>query len=378
MGAKIFMKNTLVAVTGASPQVLTETLYGLHTQGKAFPDEMYVITTQSSKDMLMDGLYTRGHLQALYDEYQLPPVKFDESHIWVIEDEDGNLLNDAKREEDQSVMADFITRKVAWLTNQEDTAIHASIAGGRKTMAFYMGYAMSLLGREQDTLSHVFVNDEFEFVRDFYFPTLNDNWIAGKNLGEMLNTKDAEITFAEIPFVRMRKSLSNDLIAQIDQASFSKTVAQMNAANQDLSVQVSLNAKTVSVLGIDIKLTPKEVAFYQWLLQQSNRAILADRTFTECKQHSMTYLNIYMKIADDPRVLTKTFGIENSIAWNEGDMASLKMMEVEFIQPIRSTLNAKLKKLLPAEAFEKVKVNSEKKKGIATYWIDPELSLICD
>ena len=372
------MKNILVAVTGASPQVLTETLYGLHTQGKTFPDEMYVITTQDSKDMLMDGLYTRGHLQALYDEYQLPEIKFDESHIWVIEDEDGNLLDDAKREEDQTFMADFITRKVAWLTNQEDVAIHASIAGGRKTMAFYMGYAMSLFGREQDSLSHVFVNDEFEFVTDFYFPTLNDNWIDGKVAGEKLNTKDACITLAEIPFVRMRKSISDNLIEQIDQASFSKTVAQMNAANQDLSVKVSLNAKTVSVLGIDIKLTPKELAFYQWLLQQSNRAILADRAFTEIKQHSIDYLDIYTQIADDPRVLKETFGIENSIAWKEGDLMNLKAMEVEFIQPIRSNVNRKLKKVLPADAFEKVKINSEKKKGIATYWIDPELCLNCD
>jgi len=378
MGTQILMKNILVAVTGASPQVLTETLYGLHTQGKVFPDEMYVITTQDSKKMLMDGLYTRGHLQALYDEYQLPVVKFDESHVWVIEDEDGNLLNDAKREEDQSVMADFITRKVAWLTNQDDCAIHASIAGGRKTMAFYMGYAMSLLGREQDTLSHVFVNDEFEFVRDFYFPTLNDHWIIGKNPGEMLNTKDAEITFAEIPFVRMRKSLSNDLIGQIDQASFSKTVAKMNAANQKLSVEVSMNAKTLSVLGIDIKLTPKELAFYQWLLQQPNRSILADRVFTDNKQHSMDYLDIYTQVGDDPRVLTGTFGIENTIAWKEGDTAMLKTMELEFIQPIRSSVNSKLKKALPMDALEKVKIQSEKKKGIATYWIELELILICD
>jgi CRISPR-associated protein (TIGR02584 family) len=372
------MKNILVAVTGASPQVLTETLYGLHTQGKAFPDEMYVITTQDSKEMLMDGLYTRGHLQALYDEYQLPAVKFDESHIWVIEDEDGNLLHDAKREEDQSVMADFITRKVAWLTEQENCAIHASIAGGRKTMAFYMGYAMSLLGREQDALSHVFVNDEFEFVKDFYFPTLSDNWITGKNPGETLNTKDAEITFAEIPFVRMRKSLSNDLIGQIDQASFSKTVAKMNAANQKLSVKVSMNAKTLSVLGIDIKLTPREFALYQWLLQQPERSMLADRHFSENLQHSKDFLNIYMQIADDPRVLNDTFGIENTIAWEEGDLSTLKGMDVKFIQPVRTNVNSKLKKVLPVEALEKVKIQSKKQKGIATYWIEPELILICD
>jgi len=37
-----------------------------------------------------------------------------------------------------------------------------------------------------------------------------------------------------------------------------------------------------------------------------------------------------------------------------------------------------LKKALPIDALEKVKIQSKKQKGIATYWIEPELILICD
>lgn len=174
------MKNILVAVTGASPQVLTETLYALYTQGKIFPQEVYVITTQNAKDILVEGLFHDGHWQRLITDYQMPAIKFDESHIWLIADDEGRVLDDAKAEADQTIMADFITRKTAELTADPDCSVHASLAGGRKTMAFYMGYAMSLYGREQDALSHVFVNDEFEFVKDFYYPTPYDNVITGK------------------------------------------------------------------------------------------------------------------------------------------------------------------------------------------------------
>jgi CRISPR-associated protein (TIGR02584 family) len=185
------LKNILVAVTGASPQVLTETIYALHTQGKAFPEEVYVITTSSSKDMLTKGLFDEGHWEAMLDEYQMPLIQFSEDNIWVIADEQGQELDDAKGEGDQSVMADFICKKMAWLTSMKDVALHASIAGGRKTMAFYMGYAMSLFGRAQDSLSHVFVDEKFEFVKDFYYPTLHDNWIEGRENGKLINTKDA-------------------------------------------------------------------------------------------------------------------------------------------------------------------------------------------
>lgn len=133
------MKNILLAITGASPQVVTETLYALHADGKALPDEMFIITTLGTKAMLMDGLFEQGHLAALQDEYRMPALKFDESHIWLIEDENGQPIDDAKSIADQTYMADFITRKVFELTEQADTAIHASIAGGRKTMAFYLG-----------------------------------------------------------------------------------------------------------------------------------------------------------------------------------------------------------------------------------------------
>lgn len=66
------MNHILIAVTGASPQVLTETVYALHKQGGQMPEEVFVITTANSKQTLEKGLFEDGHWLQLFDNYKLP------------------------------------------------------------------------------------------------------------------------------------------------------------------------------------------------------------------------------------------------------------------------------------------------------------------
>ena len=368
------MKQILVAVTGASPQVLTETLYALHIQGKPTPDEVFVITTKNSKQTLIEGLFEQGYWQQLIQDYSLPCIKFDESSIWVITDEQGNELEDAKGEEDQSSMADFITRKIANLTANPNCAIHASIAGGRKTMAFYMGYAMSLYGREQDALSHVFVNDEFEFVSDFYYPTLQDNWIKGKTADSLVNTKEAVVTLAEIPFVRMRKQFESDLLNQLEDSSFSKTVALMNAASQPLSVAINLKTKKLSVLGVDIKLSAKLLAFYLFIVFQPLRKVKVGSGFIKNTDFTKQYLQIFYDMKGDVRVF-KTFGLLDEGDWIREDFERLQPMNAKYIQEVLSQFHKKLMHHLPNDVVDKIKVHSDGVKGGATYSVCNELTI---
>jgi CRISPR-associated protein (TIGR02584 family) len=359
------LKNILLAITGASPQVVTETLYALHIEGKTFPDEVIVITTSGSKAMLMEGFFTNGHLTAMQQEYDMPHFIFDESNILLIEDEQGNPIEDAKSIEDQTYMANFITRKVFELTKDENIAIHASIAGGRKTMAFYLGYAMSLLGRPQDSLSHVFVNDEFEFVKDFYYPTKATNWIVGKQGNGKVDTSQAQVTLAEIPFVRMRQAVDPQLINSMGKMSFSQTVATLNSIhNQCVVVDVYLKNKTLSVSGVDIKLTAKELAFYIWLItltQGIDRGLLVssdERVFKQNFDNAIGFLTQYLVIGSDSRVFNKTFGIEPE-DFNDKNYAGLLPMSKEFVQQNRSNINKALKNNLPSELAAKIEIGSQ-------------------
>lgn len=351
------MKNILLATTGANPQVLTETLYAIHQSGKAFPEEIFVITTLSTKEWLIEGLFEQGHLQALKEEYNLTDFVFDESHIWLIEDENGEPIDDAKSIEDQTYMADFITRKVYELTQDVNTAIHASLAGGRKTMAFYFGYAMSLLGREQDTLSHVFVDDHFENVSDFWYPTKQSRLVEGKNGEGEVDLSEATVTLAEIPFVRMRNAIDPTLLSSMVNLSFSQTVGMLNASQSDqLKVTVNKRASSIEAVGVTTALTPKETAFYLWLLSKGEDGLVVDRGFEENTQNSIEFLNAYSELASDPRVY-KTFNTTPE-DFVEGNDSNLKGMERTFVQTQRSNINRKLKKSLPAPTAAKLEIIS--------------------
>ncbi|TMO02087.1 CRISPR-associated ring nuclease Csm6 [Pseudoalteromonas sp. S558] len=365
------MKNVLLIVTGASPQVLTETLFALYQQGKPIPEEIFVITTKSTKVMLTDGLFKQSHLAQLIADYQLPNINLPDENIWLIEDDKGQPINDAKSEIEQTYMADFITRKVFELTNKNDISIHASIAGGRKTMAFYLGYAMSLLGREQDSLSHVFVNDEFEFVKDFYYPTPYSQVIDGKN-GAQVDCINAKVTLAEIPFVRMRQSIDETLIANMQSASFSQTVASLNSAHKkDLTLEINVKAKILTFAGIEIKLTAKETAFYLWLHQYSqseHKRLIVGRKFEECTKHSIEYLTLLQKNSSDLRVFRDTFGVEPE-DFRDGLHSNLKVMEKTFVQQTRSRINNKINKFLPNELAKKIAIDSNNQSFETSYWL---------
>jgi len=52
------MKNILLAVTGLSPQVITETLYALHQNNRKV-DSVHVITTRDGKDLEIASVGSR-------------------------------------------------------------------------------------------------------------------------------------------------------------------------------------------------------------------------------------------------------------------------------------------------------------------------------
>lgn len=58
--------------------------------------------------------------------------------------------------------ANFLLEQMTELCSDNDCAIHTSIAGGRKSMGALLTQVMSLIGREDDTISHVLVHKELE------------------------------------------------------------------------------------------------------------------------------------------------------------------------------------------------------------------------
>ena len=76
----------------------------------------------------------------------------------VLTDMQGEMT-DIRSPEDNLSAADQVAKLIRELTNDPDRQLHVSLAGGRKTMSFYLGYALSIFGRDDDRLSHVLVDE---------------------------------------------------------------------------------------------------------------------------------------------------------------------------------------------------------------------------
>ncbi|WP_298509595.1 CRISPR-associated ring nuclease Csm6 [uncultured Ruminobacter sp.] len=209
--------DILLSVTGMTPQVVTETLYAIHKETpERFPKEIYIITTKKGAEGVRNNLLgEKGKLNEFCREYGISPIVFNEDrHLKIIHDVDGELIDDARTKEEQAVIADFIFNEIKELTelNQNNTPkyrIHASIAGGRKTMTYLTGSSMNILANPQDRLSHVLVSEAFESNKEFYYPTKSENLIPGKQEGIYLDTSKAKVELSEIPLMRLRTLLDN-------------------------------------------------------------------------------------------------------------------------------------------------------------------------
>lgn len=250
-------------MAGLSPQIVTETVFALAIRGEdgVLPNEIEVITTTEGARRARLALLSDepGWFRRLCDEYEIPPIAFDTSRLLVVQDANGLELDDIRSAEDNLAAADFITRRIRALTSDPSASVHVSIAGGRKTMGFYAGYALSLFGRPQDRLSHVLVSEPFESSWEFFYPARTERVIsvAGNALADAAK---AQVTLADIPFVRLRDGLPKALLS--GDATFETTVLGAAAAFAPDELVLLPSSRTVRLGGQALALTPTQFGLY--------------------------------------------------------------------------------------------------------------------
>jgi CRISPR-associated protein (TIGR02584 family) len=260
-------KRILLAVTGLSPQIVTETLYALCVaQDSAWvPDEIHLITSQEGAERARLSLLdpVAGQFHSFCRDYpQALGIAFTPAQIHAIVDRDGNSLPDIRTPEDNAQAADAIHALVREFTADPASELHVSIAGGRKTMGFYLGYCLSLAARPQDKLSHVLVSDPFESLADFYYPPAVPCLLHTRD-GRPIHTADARVMLAEIPFVRLRPLLPAAALAT--HQSFSEAVAATQAHLEKPALRIDLAHRQLTCGRSVVALPPQLLAWYAWL-----------------------------------------------------------------------------------------------------------------
>jgi CRISPR-associated protein (TIGR02584 family) len=268
-----------LATVGLNPQILTETLYALAVKldPPFVPTEIHAITTAEGRQRIMLTLLDEGRaiLRVFAGDFALTGLAqaLTKERIYTVVGTDGKRLDDIASEADNVAVADLTAGLVRELTADSEAALHVSIAGGRKTMGFLLGTALSLFGRRQDRLSHVLVASSFEQHPDFFYPPPVPRVLTGR-AGEPLSTADAHLILADIPFVRLRAGLPEDLLSGA--ASYSQAIASAQAAVNEPGLLLDPASLTATCDGRAIRLRPALFAVYAWLARRRRDGAAGD------------------------------------------------------------------------------------------------------
>ena len=198
-------------------------------------------------------------------DYGLDPgtIAFDDQSFVVIE-RDGRPLPDVVSAPDHAAVAATVLGLVRRLTADHRAAVHASMAGGRRTMAFYLAHALSLYGRVHDRLSHVLVDPRFADADAFYYPPPTPATVVVR--GRRLNTADAGVALAAVPILRLRDELPLRLIDAL--APYSAPQTDGSGPTARPAIELDPSRRLILAGGNPIHLPPADFAFYAVMVRR--------------------------------------------------------------------------------------------------------------
>lgn len=273
-----FPRRILLMTIGHTPQVVTETLYALicaNGTQRFIPTEIHLVTTEGGRRQALLDLIGESHDRVaqlcLEQGLDRAAIHFGEASIHVITDGAGRNLEDIRTGDDNRLAANAIVQLVRQMTSDPESALHISLAGGRKTMGFYLGYALSLFGRPQDELSHVLVEPEFENLPDFFFPTRAPTFLRLRSGKGAVDASRARVELAPIPVVSLRGLLGQDILGDKD-APYSEIVQRARGRIENKpTLQILAKELRAIAGGVDLQLKAPEFLWY-WLFARHAKA----------------------------------------------------------------------------------------------------------
>lgn len=276
------MPTTLLAVTGLSPAIVTETVWALaHEKKRVLPERVVFITTLTGAEKIQQQLFTalpafggqtawealRTALKARDHELIAETARV----IGQANRKTGTFdgLADIVTPEQNDLAAAFILEQVRQVVTNPDTRLIASIAGGRKTMGALLHAAITLVGRETDRLTHVLVDAPYDTLPGFFFP--------GQPGPDLLDRDkkphppvQAGVHLADVPFVPLRNRFEDiqDFPGSFDglRRKFSRELKE-DAARPRL-IEISYRKKTLWVDDQPVNLPIKVLAVLHFLLEK--------------------------------------------------------------------------------------------------------------
>ena len=296
-------ETILLAVTGKSPAILSETIWALaHETPPVIPARVIAVTTTEGREEIRKQLFeplARFSGRSAWDALRaaLGDAGFDLAGrlrfgttpddirvITAFDPASGRSveLPDIRSPRDSEVAADFLLEQVRTVVENPDTRLVASMAGGRKTMGALLYACMTLAARETDRLTHVLVSEPFETLREFYFPAQPGGPIA--RAGTMFDPVDGRVELADVTFVALRNLFVRELGRKA--GTFGRLVETCrenvrHRAAESLKVAIETRRPEVEVNGTTVKLAPLEHVLLLFLAQRAKHGEPAYGTYLD-------------------------------------------------------------------------------------------------
>ncbi len=362
-------RNILLAVSGLSPAVITETLYALYMEGKRV-DELHIITTKIGKEHLLAKLLSPvdGKIVEFMREYGLAAgsIRYGPETVYVPKDKDGRELSDILTEEDNELLLHLCLGLTFQFTRDPAASVFFLVAGGRKTMTSCLTLAAQCYGRRpQDKILHVLVSpSDIEGPdADFWYPRPGEGAVSWydqrQRITKTIEHKKIEINLIYLPFVPLREMLpeGKDLELQEPADLLSRLIKEPSPG---LRLKVPekrvLWGQTIELDG----LSPVEFAVYAYFAWLRQTCPVCRNTGEVCDKCSLSYdgINtleaakcqnvIYDRIPIKPFREPNRWGVQDSFF--VGEDGDGKLFDNNF-RPNRTRINAKIRKYLGISFF---------------------------
>jgi len=322
--------ETLVISVGATPQIITETLwYYTYKKIRQF-DRIILITTSIGKDKIVSELYEKGWLNKLEKALSLPKGEFiiEDEDIVVLADSHGKALDDIRTSRDCEDMMINVFSLMDGLTNNPDERLTIVIAGGRKTMPATLALAASIHGRVQDEMVHIMVDDDL-FWTDWYFPTDP-------------NDPKQEVEISQIPYLRMKNFISG---INVEDPLEAVSITQTRLDELSPLTKVKIAGSKIIVDGNEYRFPPAEMQLWRYMARKKmEHCVREDLEFCgSCNECYSTHIDLRdefdNKIADEYFQIVK----EGSAGW-DGRKEQIGMRDYFDLDNRLRELKSKLKR----------------------------------
>jgi len=272
-------QTVLLSLVGTAPAVLSETVWALATQDEpVVPERVIAMTTSTGAEKIKEKLFEDGHWKQMLQDLEgrgvpvggklrFGPIA---DSIRVFPDATRSReLDDIRSAEDNEAVAEFFMETIRTFVENDSIRLIVSIAGGRKTTSALLYSVMSLLGRAEDQIQHILVDDHWTFQPDFMYPGCQGVFLD-RDTGNSLSSSDAELQVVDVPFVPLRYLFERDI--QRSAGSFVELIYQVRArtinVTNDLAVQLLTDSGEFNVSGQVVNLSPNEFLLYLYFARR--------------------------------------------------------------------------------------------------------------